>query len=160
MSSIKKIGLVCEGGGQRIVHTAGILDFFLEMLKEGTEEIRGYIARALAELSDARALSNLRDALDTTSSKEIRHEIHKAIDRMLWKVEYAKSGKSKCKKCFNSIPNQELRVGEPHHYSGSLSYYWYHVDCAQLQKLEKQQLIGLEEISLIDKEKLLSKCKK
>lgn len=30
MSSIKKIGLVCEGGGQRIVHTAGILDFFLE----------------------------------------------------------------------------------------------------------------------------------
>ncbi len=30
MSNIKKIGLVCEGGGQRIVHTAGILDFFLE----------------------------------------------------------------------------------------------------------------------------------
>jgi len=30
MSDIKKIGLVCEGGGQRIVHTAGILDFFLE----------------------------------------------------------------------------------------------------------------------------------
>ncbi|QEE17434.1 patatin family protein [Promethearchaeum syntrophicum] len=30
MSEIKNIGLVCEGGGQRIVHTAGILDFFLE----------------------------------------------------------------------------------------------------------------------------------
>jgi len=30
MSIIKKIGLVCEGGGQRIIHTAGILDFFLE----------------------------------------------------------------------------------------------------------------------------------
>jgi len=30
MTNIKKIGLVCEGGGQRIVHTAGILDFFLE----------------------------------------------------------------------------------------------------------------------------------
>ncbi|MHA1765761.1 MAG: patatin-like phospholipase family protein [Promethearchaeota archaeon] len=30
MSKIGKIGLVCEGGGQRIVHTAGILDYFLE----------------------------------------------------------------------------------------------------------------------------------
>ena len=30
MFRIKKIGLVCEGGGQRIIHTAGILDFFLE----------------------------------------------------------------------------------------------------------------------------------
>ena len=30
MSNINRIGLVCEGGGQRIVHTAGILDFFLE----------------------------------------------------------------------------------------------------------------------------------
>ncbi len=30
MPIIKKIGLVCEGGGQRIIHTAGILDFFLE----------------------------------------------------------------------------------------------------------------------------------
>jgi len=27
---MQKIGLVCEGGGQRIVHTAGILDFFLK----------------------------------------------------------------------------------------------------------------------------------
>jgi len=30
MTDINKIGLVCEGGGQRIVYTAGVLDFFLE----------------------------------------------------------------------------------------------------------------------------------
>ena len=30
MPNINKIGLVCEGGGQRIIFTAGILDFFLE----------------------------------------------------------------------------------------------------------------------------------
>ena len=30
MEITQKIGLCCEGGGQRVVHTCGILDFFLE----------------------------------------------------------------------------------------------------------------------------------
>lgn len=47
----------------------------------------------------------------------------------LWRVETAKSGRSRCRSCNDVILEGRFRIGEPYFYEGSFSYKWYHPRC-------------------------------
>jgi hypothetical protein len=69
----------------------------------------------------------------------------------LWKVEIAKSGRSKCRTCDKTIDEGLFRIGEPYFYEGHLSYRWHHPKCiapilyAPLEKLEGYKLLEPDE---------------
>ena len=70
----------------------------------------------------------------------------------LWKVETAKSGKSRCRSCNDVILEGRFRIGEPYFYEGSLSYKWYHprcltasLDIEELENLDGYKLLRSEE---------------
>ena len=46
-----------------------------------------------------------------------------------WKIEPAKSSRSKCKTCGHSIEKGLLRLGEPTYFQEHLNYKWHHFDC-------------------------------
>ncbi|MFX1579992.1 MAG: PARP-type zinc finger-containing protein [Promethearchaeota archaeon] len=54
---------------------------------------------------------------------------HEAPQTPLWKVETAKSGRSRCRSCNDVILEGRFRIGEPYFYEGNLSYKWYHPRC-------------------------------
>ncbi len=46
-----------------------------------------------------------------------------------WKIEPAKSSRSKCKTCGHKIEKDLLRLGEPNYFQDHLSYKWHHFEC-------------------------------
>ncbi len=75
-----------------------------------------------------------------------------------WKIEYAKSGRSKCNSCGAAIEKDSIRVGEPYFFETYLNYRWNHEKCIFWQRLEKDDIKGLDLLDDSDKvriEKLL-----
>ena len=71
-----------------------------------------------------------------------------------WKVEYAKSGRSKCKSCDKTIEKGSIRVGEPYYFETYLNYRWHHEKCIFWQRLELEQISGLDQLDVKDKERI------
>ena len=77
-----------------------------------------------------------------------------------WKIEYAKSGISKCRKCSNYIERNTLRLGEPSFYQNDLAFHWYHESCINWFKLKTEMIAGLEELKQDDKKRIEQKLGK
>jgi hypothetical protein len=79
----------------------------------------------------------------------------------IWKVETAKSGRSKCRTCGRTIEEGLFRVGEPYSYEDHLSYRWHHPKCiAPMLYTPLDKLDGFEKLKPDEKmrlKKLLSK---
>jgi hypothetical protein len=69
----------------------------------------------------------------------------------LWKVEIAKSGRSKCRTCEKIIDAGLFRIGEPYFYEDHLSYRWHHPICiapmlyTPLEKLDGFKMLKPDE---------------
>ena len=69
----------------------------------------------------------------------------------VWKVETAKSGRSKCRTCGKIIEEGLFRIGEPYIYDGHLSYRWHHPKCVAsmlytpLEKLDGFRMLKADE---------------
>ena len=69
----------------------------------------------------------------------------------LWRVEIAKSGRSKCRTCEKLIDEGLFRIGEPYFYDDHLSYRWYHPKCiapmlyTPLEKLDGYKMLKPDE---------------
>lgn len=95
---------------------------------------------------------NVEDFLDDlVSFKEEEKD-----DEAPWKVEPAKSSRSKCRTCESSIAKGELRLGEPDMYDGHITYRWHHLSCkAQALKwLDLESLDGYSELTDSQKSQL------
>jgi len=68
---------------------------------------------------------------------------HEVPQTPLWKVETAKSGRSRCRSCNDVILEGRFRIGEPYFYEGSLSYKWYHPRCL-VSRLDIDEIENLE----------------
>ncbi len=103
--------------------------------------------------------------LDGNNPKEILEKIIQKSTKNLfmkvrenkWKLEYAKSGVSKCNKCKNYIERDSLRLGEPSYYQENLSFRWYHENCVNWSKFNPDMLVGLNEIKQQDRKRIESK---
>ncbi|MHA1199096.1 MAG: PARP-type zinc finger-containing protein [Candidatus Heimdallarchaeaceae archaeon] len=71
-----------------------------------------------------------------------------------WKVEYAKSSRSKCKSCDSKIEKDTIRVGEPYFFENYLNYRWNHEKCIFWQRLDKEQIKGFDQLSEDDRERI------
>jgi len=56
-------------------------------------------------------------------------ESSKKDSEPVWRVETAKSGRSKCRTCKKEIEEGIFRIGEPYFYEEHLTYRWYHPRC-------------------------------
>ena len=74
-----------------------------------------------------------------------------------WKVEYAKSSRSKCRTCGSNIEKGAVRVGEPHYYEMHLNYKWHHEGCIFFQRLEKENIKGLDKLEDEDRKRIEEK---
>ena len=74
-----------------------------------------------------------------------------------WKIEYAKSSRSKCRTCDSNIEKGTVRLGEPHYYENHLNYRWHHEDCVFLQRLEKENIKGLDNLEDDDRKRIEEK---
>ncbi len=65
-----------------------------------------------------------------------------------WKVEPAKSSRSKCRTCGNKIDKGTLRIGEPSYFQDHLTYRWHHLDCIaeEIWGIDKNMLEGFENL--------------
>ena len=81
---------------------------------------------------------------------------HEAPQDPSWRVETAKSGRSRCRWCRDFILEGRFRIGEPYFYEGSLSYRWYHPRCAtsRMDVNELENLDGYSELSPDEKQRL------
>ncbi|MDF1538746.1 MAG: PARP-type zinc finger-containing protein [Candidatus Thorarchaeota archaeon] len=62
---------------------------------------------------------------------------------LVWRVEGAKSGRSKCRTCGNIIEEGKFRFGEPYLYEDHIAYRWHHAKCiAPLKKFDVERLEG------------------
>ena len=103
--------------------------------------------------------SNPKEILDPIikkSSKSIF--ISKKEDR--WKIEYARSGRSECRKCQSNIDKNAVRLGEPSYYQEHLSFKWYHEDCIDWSKFKKDQISGMEVLKESDRSRIQRKLGK
>jgi len=79
---------------------------------------------------DSFVLLMTREIIGDDPGEFLSHlEKHEASQEPLWRVETAKSGRSKCRSCEDVILDGRFRIGEPYFYDGSLSYRWYHPRC-------------------------------
>lgn len=74
----------------------------------------------------------------------------------VWKIEPAKSSRSKCRTCGGKIPKGELRLGEPGYYEDHLTYKWHHFDCKadEIWGIPKDMLEGLGNLEEEDQEEV------
>ena len=69
----------------------------------------------------------------------------------VWKVETAKSGRSKCRTCEKNIEEGLFRIGEPYFFEDHLSYRWHHPKCiapmlyTPLEKLDGFKMLKPDE---------------
>lgn len=66
----------------------------------------------------------------------------------VWKIEPAKSSRSKCRTCQGKIDKGGLRLGEPGYYQDHLTYKWHHFDCKAdvIWGIPKDMLDGFEDL--------------
>ncbi|MFO7837557.1 MAG: PARP-type zinc finger-containing protein [Candidatus Thorarchaeota archaeon] len=64
----------------------------------------------------------------------------------VWKVEPAKSSRSKCRTCGSNIEKGRLRLGEPGYFQDHLTYKWHHFDCKadEIWGIPKDMLDGVD----------------
>jgi hypothetical protein len=74
-----------------------------------------------------------------------------------WIVEYAKSSRSKCRTCGSNIEKGKVRLGEPHYFENHLNYKWHHEDCIFFQRLEKENIQGLDTLENDDRKRIEEK---
>jgi hypothetical protein len=81
---------------------------------------------------------------------------HEPSQDPLWRVETAKSGKSRCRSCRDVILEGRFRIGEPYFYEGSLSYRWYHPRCVvtRIDANELEVLDGYSKLKPDEKQRL------
>ncbi|CAH1424492.1 unnamed protein product [Lactuca virosa] len=103
--------------------------------------------------SDKRDLKKLKTDEDEESVKEKKNATNEKIV-----AEYAKSGKSSCKKCTEKIDSKSLRLGlsiwDPRGYENTK---WYHSDCffpLDVNLLSAESIEGFSELKNDDQEKL------
>ncbi len=73
-----------------------------------------------------------------------------------WKVEPAKSNRSKCRTCEQKIQKGELRLGKPSLFESHVSYGWHHMKCASyvLKGVTLDTLEGYENLNDTQKQEL------
>jgi hypothetical protein len=81
---------------------------------------------------------------------------HESPQEPAWRVETAKSGRSKCRSCRDHIFEGRFRIGEPYFYEGSLSYRWYHPRCVatRIDLNELESLDGYSKLRPDEKQRL------
>ncbi|MFX1602445.1 MAG: PARP-type zinc finger-containing protein [Promethearchaeota archaeon] len=81
---------------------------------------------------------------------------HEAPQELRWRVETAKSGRSRCRSCRDYILEGRFRMGEPYFYEGSLSYRWYHPRCVttRIDTNELENLDGYSKLKPDEKQRL------
>lgn len=81
---------------------------------------------------------------------------HETPKEPLWKVETAKSGRSKCRTCKDVILERRLRIGEPYFYEEKLSYRWHHPRCVakRIDASEIEKLDGYDFLKSEDRQRL------
>ncbi|MBY9001348.1 MAG: hypothetical protein KGD64_10560 [Candidatus Heimdallarchaeota archaeon] len=108
------------------------------------------------------------DLLGGKNPKEVLDIFIKNIGKSLFtskrenrlKIEYARSGRAKCKKCNETIEKEFIRLGAPFYYQDHLSFRWFHENCIDLTKYDKDMLAGLEVLSENDRKRIEKKLKK
>ncbi len=74
-----------------------------------------------------------------------------------WKIEYAKSSRSKCRTCSSNIEKDTVRLGEPHYFEEHLNYRWHHEDCVFFQRMDKENIKGLDTLNDEDRKRIEEK---
>ena len=71
-----------------------------------------------------------------------------------WKIEPAKSSRSKCNTCGTGIAQGALRVGEPSFFQDHKSFKWHHFECIadHIWKIPEEMLEGYSELDSSVKE--------
>ena len=74
---------------------------------------------------------------------------------LAWKVETAKSGRSKCRTCNEVIEEGRFRIGEPYLYDKHVSYRWHHPKCiAPMLYVPPEKLDGYRLLQPDEKKRL------
>jgi len=96
--------------------------------------------------------SNVEDFLYSLDS--FREEVPE--DAAAWRIEPAKSSRSTCRTCSQTIQKDELRLGEPSFFDSHVSYGWHHLKCAahMIKGTRLDSLEGYEDLSKEQKEEL------
>jgi len=102
--------------------------FASENVKSG--DIKKFSELKFDDQEKIKTLAGEESAAETAASEVNDDEDDESYPRSFI-VEYARSGKSTCRKCHKCIENKGLRIGETvenpeYHHS---STYWYHFDC-------------------------------
>jgi hypothetical protein len=81
---------------------------------------------------------------------------HEAPEEPPWRVELAKSGRSRCRSCKDVILEGRFRIGQPYFYEGSLSYRWHHPRCVatRIDVNELENLVGYSRLKEDEKKRL------
>ncbi|MFW9886641.1 MAG: PARP-type zinc finger-containing protein [Candidatus Thorarchaeota archaeon] len=81
---------------------------------------------------------------------------HETPQEPSWRVETAKSGRSRCRSCRDYIFEGRFRIGEPYLYEGSLSYRWYHPRCVtrRIDVNDIESLDGYSKLRPVEKQRL------
>ena len=106
--------------------------------------------------------------IETNDNKEVHEEIEESINKFC--VDYAKSGKAKCRKCNKPVEKNLLRIGKYVAFKGKIIIHFFHPRCAfasfqkarQLDNVLKDlgELDGVESIADEDREFLVAAIKK
>jgi len=79
------------------------------------------------------------------------------VEPPIWKAEYAKSGRSKCKRSKQLIPKGQCRVGKEFTLQGHRTTYWYLIECIpkpRKGKLTTSDIQGFSELEKKDQDKI------
>jgi len=73
-----------------------------------------------------------------------------------WKIEPAKSNRSKCKTCGHNIEQGLLRLGEPTYFQDHLNYKWHHFECIadDIWGIPEDKLSGYSNLDADGKDKV------
>lgn len=102
---------------------------------------------------------NPKEIVDEIISKSSKNLFMKKREDQ-WKIEYARTGSSKCYKCKILIDKDSIRLGEPIYYREYLSFRWYHENCIDWSKFSSDRITGMEDIKTHEKRRIELKLKK
>nr|XP_043627568.1 polynucleotide 3'-phosphatase ZDP-like isoform X2 [Erigeron canadensis] len=131
---------------------------------EGFQELTGSDQDKLKQMvSEADQVPTKREADDETESdrgvlKKLKEKKNVTNEKII--VEYAKSGRSSCKKCSEKIESKSLRLGfsswDPRGFENTK---WHHLDCffpLDADLVSADSIEGFSELKISDQEKLKS----